>query len=97
MNLSTHDWPRRIRAEYDMTVKELVTSFAKDRYSLTLTAGALGIARDTLKRYCRHEGIAFPDRLNLRSECVPKPLKKGIIRNPEGRNGRTKTKSKREI
>jgi hypothetical protein len=46
------------------------------------------IRPETLKRYCRIKNIEFPGRMELREDCKPKPLKKGIVRNPWGRKGR---------
>lgn len=81
-------WQRRIEAEFDEPAKAVIAGFARMGYSKILTAGALGITTQTLLNYVRREGIVFADRENLRDECKPKPLKKGIVRNPWGRRGK---------
>jgi len=86
---SKYDWKKRVSEAFDNTsIKELVTSFFADGYSANLTSGAMEIDVDTLKRYCRANSIPLPIRANLRDECKPKPLKKGIIRNPWGVKGK---------
>lgn len=82
-------WKQRIRKEFEAPAREVIQSFADDGYSKRLTAGAIGITTQTLLKYCRKEGISFPDRNNLREECKPKPYGlKGKINNPWGRRGK---------
>ena len=83
MNLTTHDWPRRIRAEYDMPAKELIKLYARDKYSRWFTAQCLGISVNTLTAYCHREGIEFATGVELRDDCKPKPW--GNKNNPIGR------------
>jgi hypothetical protein len=86
---SKYEWKKRVSQSFDnISVKELITSFFVDGYSVSLTAGAIGIDPDTLRRYCKLSNITLPIRANLRDECKPKPLKKGIIRNPWGVKGK---------
>lgn len=70
MTYTTHEWQKRVKAEFEMPVRELVESFARDGYSLGLTAGALGISHGTLVNYCKRMGIIFPDRYHQRDECI---------------------------
>lgn len=72
MTNTAYQWPQRIGAEYDMPVRELVASFARDKYSLRLTAGTLGISRETLTKYAKREGIVFADRIGQRKDCRPR-------------------------
>ena len=83
MNLTTHDWPRRIRAEYDMPAKELIKLYARDKYSRWFTAQCLGISVNTLTAYCHREGIEFATGVELRDDCKPRPF--GNNNNPLGR------------
>jgi hypothetical protein len=93
MNLSTHDWPRRIRAEYSMPAKEVIKLYARDKYSMWFTAGCLGISVNTLKAYCVREGIAFPNRMELREDCKSRPF--GNCNNPLGRRAWASSHEKR--
>ena len=83
-----NNWKQQIRKEFDAPAKEVIQSFADDRYSKRLTAGAIGITLQTLIRYCRENNISFAARIDLREECKPKPRVKGIVRNPFGRRGK---------
>jgi len=98
MNYKKHLWRRRLCDEFGITVKELILSFATEGYSMRLTIGALGINMETLRNYCRREGIQFPDRAHLRAECKPRPgaSAKGHINNPWGRAGKPFKKGKNE-
>lgn len=84
-----HLWRQRVRREFDMPVRDLIVSFARDRYSKRLCAGAIGITRQTLIAYCNKEHIEFPKRSDLRDECKPKAYgMKGKVNNPWGRRGK---------
>jgi hypothetical protein len=83
MNLSTHDWPLRIRREYSMPAKEVIKLYARDKYSMWFTAQCLGISVNTLKAYCVREWIEFATGADLREDCKPKPW--GNNNNPLGR------------
>lgn len=76
-------WKERIREEYEMPARQVICLFAKDRYSKWFTAKVLNISVNTLKAYCARNGIQFPDRINLREDCKPKPW--GKVNNPLGR------------
>jgi len=84
-NVSSYQWPQRVKAEFDTPVRELIASFARDKYSLRLTAGTLGISRETLTKYAKREGIVFPDRVSQRKDCKPhgKGWPKGKARKPK--------------
>lgn len=81
-------WRHRISIEFGVPAKILIQSFADSGYSKRLCAGAIGIGTQALLRYCREHNIQFPDRINLRDECKPKPGKRGYSNNPWGRNGK---------
>ena len=81
-------WRHRVSIEFDAPVKIVIQSFADSGYSKRLCAGAIGIHTQALLRYCRENNIKFPDRINLREECKPKPGKRGYSNNPWGRNGK---------
>jgi hypothetical protein len=84
-----HQWQDRVKHEFGVdSVKQFVQESAADRWSMKTTALMMSIQPETLKRYCRIKNIEFPDRMQLRDDCKPKPLKKGIIRNPYGRKGK---------
>jgi len=88
MTFKKHEWQQRIRHEFDAPARTVIISFAESGYSKELTAPVIGITKQTLLAYCRREGIKFPDRINLRPECKPRPSKKGIVRNPYGCKGK---------
>lgn len=85
-----HLWRQRIRNEFGSPARDVIHSFADDGYSKLLCAGAIGITTQTLLKYCRDNDIKFPDRINLRSECKPRPGKYGIVNNPWGVKGKPK-------
>ena len=87
-----HEWKKRVEDEFEMPVREVVRLFIKDRYSMKMAAATMEIDVETLKRYCLRKNVKFPDRINLRDECKPRPLKLGIIRNPWGVKGKPKKK-----
>jgi hypothetical protein len=37
MTYTTHQWQKRIRAEFDMPAKDVIRAFAADKYSKRLT------------------------------------------------------------
>jgi hypothetical protein len=86
-----HRWRHIVAREFERPVKDLVLSFARDGYSKRLCAGAIGITRQTLTRFCVENGIEFPKQRDMREECKPKPGKRGYTNNPWGRYGRPKT------
>jgi hypothetical protein len=90
-------WRKRVSDEFGAKVKVVIAkvkvviqSFADSGYSKLLCAGAIGITTQTLLRYCRENDIKFPDRIDLRDECKPKPGKRGYTNNPYGRAGKPK-------
>jgi hypothetical protein len=92
MTYNTHQWQQRIRAEYDMSAKEVIKLFARDRYSKRLTAATLEIGLSLLTRYAKQEGIVFYGKNELRPECkghgygYPKGRKREKPSNPNGYN-----------
>jgi len=48
MTYTTHQWPKRVKDEFGAPPKVIILSFFKDGYSKKLTAGAIGIERNTL-------------------------------------------------
>ena len=84
-----HQWQERVKHEFGVeSVKQFVQESATDRWSMKTTALMMSIQPETLKRYCRIKNIQFCGRMQLREDCKPKPLKKGIVRNPWGVKGR---------
>lgn len=84
-----HKWKAIIRREFGAPARVVIQSFADTGYSKRLTAGALGINRQTLRVYSQKHGIVFPTRNELRDECIPRPSNmKGKVRNPWGRAGK---------
>ena len=77
-------WQQRIRREYEMPAKEVIETYARDKYSRWFTAQRLGISVNTLKAYCFRKGIEFSERPDLREECKPKAWNNE--NNPTGRN-----------
>ena len=62
-------WIARNEAEYEMPIRELVSLFARDGYSIRLAAGAMGISPGTLGKWASENGIEFPPRSEQRPEC----------------------------
>jgi hypothetical protein len=91
------EWKKKLEDDFEMPVRELVRLFIKDRYSMKMAAATMGIDVDTLRRYCRQHKMSFPDRINLRDECKPKPNKLGIVRNPWGCKGKPKKRKRKAI
>jgi len=84
-----HQWQERVKQEFGVdSVKQFVMESAADHWSMKTTALMMSIQPETLKRYCNIKNIEFPERKNLRDDCKPKPLKKGVVRNPWGRKGK---------
>ena len=84
-----YQWQDRVRHEFGVvSIKQFVQQSANDHWSMAATALMMDIRPETLKRYCRIKDIRFPGRMELREDCKPKPLKKGIVRNPWGRKGK---------
>ncbi|OPY83164.1 MAG: hypothetical protein A4E71_02919 [Smithella sp. PtaU1.Bin162] len=86
MTYKKHQWQQRVRNEFQEPAKEVIISFAKDRYSKRLTAAAIGINIQTLIAYARKNNINFANRKDLRDEC--KAHTYGNCNNPWGRYGR---------
>jgi len=55
----TVSWKQKIAAEYERPTDEIIMQFLEEGYSERLTAGALGIDRKTLHRYCQKKGFKF--------------------------------------
>ena len=85
MTNTAYQWPQRIKAEYDIPVKELVASFARDKYSIRFTARVLEIGKTTLTKYAKREGIIFADVHDRRKDCKAhgKGWPKGKARKPK--------------
>ena len=84
-----HQWQERVKHEFGISsVKQFVMESAADRWSMKTTALMMSIQPETLKRYCGIKNIKFCERAQLRDDCKPKPLKKGIVRNPWGAKGK---------
>lgn len=88
-------WQQRVENDFEMPLKELIRLFIKDRYSRNMAADTMEIDRNTLKRYCLRNKITFPDRMHLRDECKPRCFKQGIVRNPWGRKGKPKKRTRK--
>jgi hypothetical protein len=81
---SIYQWQQKVKEEFGVTAKELIISFAQSKYSKRLAAGAMGISRNTLIRYCkRNPDIVFVPQFEMRYECKPRNMT-----NPFGKNKR---------
>lgn len=77
MNYSIYQWQQKVKEEFGVPAKELILSFAQSKYSKRLTAGAIGISRNTLIRFCkRNPDIKFVPQYEMRYECKPKRKEK---------------------
>lgn len=69
MRYTAHQWPQRIKEEFGDNPKVIIASFFRDGYSKRLTAGAIGINRNTLIRFCKRAGIDSTKHNEMRLEC----------------------------
>ncbi len=59
----------RIRQEFGEKPSKVIRDFAAMRFSKRLTAGAIGITTQTLRRMCRQYGINFVSQGEMVSQC----------------------------
>ena len=67
-----HNIEMMLRREYNEPPSKILMDYAKAGNSKRLTAGSLGINRQTLDRMIRDYGITFPGRMELCEGCKPK-------------------------
>lgn len=72
---SIYQWQQKVKEEFGISAREVIISFAQSKYSKRLTAGAMGISRNTLIRYCkRNLDIIFVPQREMRYECKPRNM-----------------------